>query len=98
MSPPLETHEQKTEKSFEEQNDQAMDLFLSQMAEYNHHSQQTSLDQASTSIGIHPSSLIQDNKDIEVVEFAKPSTPARKGKQKQKDNSHSSLLQVHGHS
>jgi hypothetical protein len=64
MSPPLETHEKTGSIGVDnelsllsspkpinstEQNDQAMDLFLNQVAEYNAHQQQLSFDQQPSS-------------------------------------------------
>jgi hypothetical protein len=87
-------------------NDQAMDIFLNQVVEYNNQHlsfehQQTSSSSSHAQLGIDPNQLLNahhqhDNKvkQEEQHGFAKPAEPTKKGKQKAKETGHSSLLHV----
>lgn len=147
MSPPLESHEKATgsigvdteisllsspKQHTIEQNDQAMDLFLNQVADYNahhlsfdqqHHSNNINNNSSSSSshsgngivhssmlfitiiiltlsLGMDPSQILQQqDKKVKLEpsqdQFVKPVDPVnKKGKQKTKENGHSSLLHV----
>lgn len=120
MSPPLETHGKtgsigvdnelsllsSPKQNNNEQNDQAMDLFLNQVAEYN--AQQLSFDQhhasssnSNTNMSMGPSQVLaaqQQQQQFNDKQEEKPTTTTeftkpepKKGKQKSKDNSHSLL-------